>query len=165
MPKLRIYLFQKRLFKLLLMKLIERDSERTLLRAPLPSLSKPLLSHPITLLRLLTLTGSLCLECPLPASSSRVLSCFAEKFKCTDKLSGSTRGQTSHQPNGVLQLPFSWSSTGRRAELITALPASFRDGRHCVLNTSRSSLISSTLAVLSQRKSSWGGCLCVGGGQ
>lgn len=57
---------------------------------------------------------------------------------------------------------FSWYSPGGGTVLIIALPASFRNSRDCVLNTSQGSLIRPTVTAPSQRKPSWGRRLCMG---
>lgn len=104
----------------------------------LPS-QNSLLSHPITLLRLLKVIRSLGL--PTPG-----LSTFAEKFKCTDKPSGSTRGQQA-----IYLILFSNS-------LFLS-----NSGEHR-LDTSRQPDQPNITEVPSQRRSSWGRCLCGGRG-
>lgn len=136
-------------------------------RAPPPSFSKPCPRYNrITLLGLLTPIGSPRLECPPPASSFHVLSSFSEKFKCTDEALGSTRGQRAISPtassNGLPLRVQHWP--GGSANYC---PPSILQKERRLCSEHRPGQPDRLLPpeVLSQRKPSRGGCLCVGRGR
>lgn len=136
-------------------------------RALPPSFSKPCPRYNrITLLGLLTPIGSPRLECPPPASSFHVLSSFSEKFKCTDEALGSTRGQRAVSPtassNGLPLRVQHWP--GGSANYC---PPSILQKERRLCSEHRPGQPDRLLPpeVLSQRKPSRGGCLCVGRGR